>query len=229
MEDSHDNQGHTPAGPPAVSMRRPGAFTLIELLVVIAILSLLVSILLPSLARAKTLARITQAHAELRAITLAIEMYRHENDWQIPPTRFSCSSRTAYELPVELLGYLPEGRRNDLDVVEMPDPFTEGECYKYRAVGPAILNESIILPDAANLWVPDGLPGAQLETGRYCNDPQTSPVRYAVYSLGPDPQASKFDIPGRLPLPSKYWLTDAGDTGVIVHYEDDQGRIHLSP
>src|SRR5690554_3397428 len=105
-------------------------FTWIELLMVIAIIALLVSILLPSLAKARTLARITKAHAELRGITLAMEMYKHENQEQIPPTRFSCSSRTAYDLPVELTPYLPGGRKNDLDIVQMPDPFTPTECYK---------------------------------------------------------------------------------------------------
>ncbi len=196
---------------------------------VIAIIALLVSILLPSLAMARTLARITKAHAELRGITLAVEMYKHENDEQIPPTRFSCSSRTAYDLPVELTPYLPGGRKNDLDIVQMPDPFTPTECYKYRAVGPAIVNESTIIPNAASLWIPDGFPGGDAETGQYYSDPKTSPVRYAVYSMGPDPQSAKFDIPGRLPLPSKYWLKSASDTGVIVHYEDNNGHIHISP
>ncbi|MFP4356715.1 MAG: type II secretion system protein [Phycisphaerae bacterium] len=206
----------------------PG-FTLIELLVVIAIIAMLVSILLPSLAKARTLARITKAHAELRGMTLAMEMYKHENQQQIPPTRFSCSSRTAYDLPVELTPYLPGGRKNDLDIVQMPDPFTPTECYKYRAVGPAIVNESTIIPNAASLWIPDGFPGGNAETGQYYSDPRTSPVRYAVYSMGPDPQTAKFDIPGRLPVPSKYWLKNASDTGVIVHYEDSNGQIHMSP
>ena len=204
-------------------------FTLIELLVVIAILALLISILLPSLARAKTMARITKAHAELRAITLAMEMYKHENSEQIPPTRFSCSSRTAYDLPVELMPYLPGGRKNDVNIVQMPDPFTPMECYKYRAVGPAIVNESTIIPNAANLWIADGFPGTETDTGKYYSDPKTSPVRYAVYSLGPSPESAKFDIPGRLPVPSKYWLKNASDTGVIVHFEYDKGLMRMSP
>jgi len=205
------------------------AFTLIELLVVVAILALLVSILLPSLSRAKILAKIVKAHAELRGITLAVEMYRHENARQIPPTRFSCSSRTAYDLPVELMPHLPSGRKNDVAIVRMPDPFTPDECYKYRAVGAAIVNESTILANAATLWIPDGFPHAEADTGRYYNDPETSPARYAVWSMGPDPTSPKFDIPGRLPIPSKYWLKNASDTGVIVHFENAQGQIHISP
>jgi prepilin-type N-terminal cleavage/methylation domain-containing protein len=205
------------------------AFTLIELLVVIAILAALVSMLLPSLSRAKTLARITKAHVELRGITLAVAMYRQENSELIPPTRFSCASRSAYELPVELLRYLPGQRKNDVVAVQMADPFTRTDCYKYRAVGAAIVNESTILPNAATLWVPDGFPNGEADTGKYYSDPKTSPVRYAVYSLGTDPKTAKFDIPGRLPVPSKYWLKNSSDTGVIVHFEDDKVQMHISP
>ena len=205
------------------------AFTLIELLVVIAIIALLVSILLPSLNRGRVLAKIVKAHAELRGITLAMEMYRHENEQQIPPTRFSCSTRTAYDLPVELMPYLPGARENGVDIVQMPDPFTPDECYKYRAVGPAIMNESTVMENTATLWIPDGFPYAEADTGRYYNDPKTSPVRYAVWSMGPDPTAAIFDIPGRLPVPSKYWLNNGSGAGVIVHYEDAKRRIHMSP
>lgn len=208
---------------------RKTAFTLIELLTVIGIVSLLASILLPSIAAAKTLARVTKVHAELRAITLAMAVYRHENSEQLPPTRFSCSTRTAYDLPVELLAYLPSGLRNDVSIVRMPDPFTPTECYKYRAVGPAIVNESTVLPTAAKLWIPDGFPNAEADTGKYHSDPRTSPVRYAVYSMGPDPGSAKFDIPGRLPVPSKYWMKSAMQTGVIVHFEDAKGQMHMSP
>jgi len=211
--------------------KRPynGAFTLVELLIVVAVLALLISILLPSIARARTLAKVAKAHAELRGITLAIAMYRQENRQEIPPTRFSCSSRTAYDLPVELMPYLPQGRKNNVDIVEMPDPFNPDDTYKYRAVGPAIMNEFTILENAATLWVPDGFPYAEAETGKYYNNPKTSPVRYAVWSMGPDPDADVFDIPGRLPVPTKYWLKNSSKAGVIVHLEDNNGQIHVSP
>lgn len=204
-------------------------FTLIELLVAIAILSLLVSILLPSLSRAAILARIAKAHAELRGITVALEMYRHEADGRLPPTRFSCSSRTAYELPIELTPYLPRGRKGPVEIVAVRDAFHADRTYKYRAVGAAIMNESTILESAATLWVPDGFPGCDGQTGRYYNDPEDSPVRYAVWSIGPDPNSPKFDIPGRIPVPSRYWLASASDTGVITHFEDRNGNMHLSP
>jgi prepilin-type N-terminal cleavage/methylation domain-containing protein/prepilin-type processing-associated H-X9-DG protein len=55
------------------------AFTLIELLIVIAILSLLVSILLPSLSRAKQLARRTICGSNIRHLALTNTLYAASN------------------------------------------------------------------------------------------------------------------------------------------------------
>jgi len=57
--------------------RRRGGFTLIEVLVVVAIIALLVAILLPSLARARKLARRTLCANNLHAIGLAVAEYAH--------------------------------------------------------------------------------------------------------------------------------------------------------
>ncbi|MBN1553738.1 MAG: type II secretion system protein [Phycisphaerae bacterium] len=64
--------------------RRNIAFTLIELLVVIAIISLLVSILLPSLTKAKDLARMTVCLSQWRGIGLANQYYAEEYGGYIP-------------------------------------------------------------------------------------------------------------------------------------------------
>jgi len=61
-------------------------FTLIELLVVIAIIALLVSILMPSLARAKDLAKAAGCKMHLRNLGLALVLYQGENNEFVVPS-----------------------------------------------------------------------------------------------------------------------------------------------
>jgi len=64
--------------------RRPDGFTLIELLVVIAIIALLVSLLMPSLNRAKELARQAVCASSLNNIGRGIAQYGNEYDDRLP-------------------------------------------------------------------------------------------------------------------------------------------------
>jgi prepilin-type N-terminal cleavage/methylation domain-containing protein/prepilin-type processing-associated H-X9-DG protein len=74
------------------------AFTLVELLVVIAIIALLLSILMPSLRKAKSMAaRITCAH-NLKQISLATDFYLNENDSFYPSAQDPVSIEPAYWL-----------------------------------------------------------------------------------------------------------------------------------
>jgi prepilin-type N-terminal cleavage/methylation domain-containing protein/prepilin-type processing-associated H-X9-DG protein len=59
---------------------KPGGFTLLELLIVIAILALLMSILLPSLNRAKELARKAVCLSNIRHLALSNHLYAQDND-----------------------------------------------------------------------------------------------------------------------------------------------------
>lgn len=69
-------------------MNKRNAFTLIELLVVIAIIALLVSILMPSLQKAKELAKTVVCSSNLRSMTLAVNLYAEDYDDQIPQTTY---------------------------------------------------------------------------------------------------------------------------------------------
>ena len=60
-------------------------FTLIELLVVVAIISLLVSILLPSLSCAKDLAKAVICSSNLHTLGLALNLFADDHDEQFPP------------------------------------------------------------------------------------------------------------------------------------------------
>ncbi|NLW87009.1 MAG: type II secretion system protein [Planctomycetes bacterium] len=65
--------------------RRQSAFTLIELLVVVAIVTLLISMLVPSLTKARELARTTICKTQMHNIGLAVLNYGQDFNGSIPP------------------------------------------------------------------------------------------------------------------------------------------------
>lgn len=222
-------------------------FTLIEVLVVVAIIALLIAILLPSLAMSRLRSRIVMVHSDLRQITLALDAYAMEHKERLPPTRQSCGTNILYQLPVELANkrYLPRSP-DRLKRSYMEDTFNRGQTYRYRAPGPVWQNGVLMdFPDStwrprAQIWVPDDLPQCQSDEGKYyanrSNEPK-SPVTYAVWSVGPDPDSPKFPHwedgsldESKLPLPRSCWLTSAGKpTGLITHFRLRQGLTYMSP
>ena len=86
---------------PVVRKREGGAFTLIELLVVVAIISLLVSILMPSLSKAKELAKLTACTARVHGISLQLVMYSEDHDGRIICVRHPTA--TSIKTWIELL------------------------------------------------------------------------------------------------------------------------------
>jgi prepilin-type N-terminal cleavage/methylation domain-containing protein len=67
----------------APALRR-NAFTLVELLVVIGIMAIMISILLPSLNRAREAAKRTNCLSNLRQVHTMLVMYANENDGKVP-------------------------------------------------------------------------------------------------------------------------------------------------
>ncbi len=97
-------------------MKKKG-FTLIELLVVIAIIALLLAILLPSLNRAKELAKRVYCLSNTKSLTMAWIMYTEDNDGEI----INSSTTDAYQrgdlgwAPAALLTGAPDWLKKDVD------------------------------------------------------------------------------------------------------------------
>lgn len=79
---------------PRRSPARPVAFTLIELLVVIGIISLLISIMTPSLSRARQQAKGTVCLARLNELMKGVIAYSSDHEFALPPDRFEVRPRS---------------------------------------------------------------------------------------------------------------------------------------
>lgn len=213
----------------------------------VTILALLAAVLVPSLAAARLRSRVVVAHSDLRQITLALDMYASEHKGRLPPTRQACGTSILYQLPVELAvkRYLP--RSPDAQKRSYSeDIFDRGQTYRYRAPGAVWQNGQLMdFPDTpwrprAGIWVPDDLPQCRSTTGSFYyarrREPR-SPVTFAVWSVGPDPQSSRFPRwedgsldQTRFPLQRSWWFTQEGPRdGLIVHFRTAGGLTHMSP
>ena len=205
-------------------------FTLIELLVVIGVISVLASLLLPSITRGKEKAKATAVRLELAQLGLALDLYSTDHEGKVPPTRENCNVDLAdhwCQLPVELAneGYVAKGANGGL-AARLEDKFNPGHSYKYAAPGPAMLNGSG--GTSHRVWVPDDFPNNQSDSGRYISSSTNAPVKWVVWSLGPRPMSDQ-SMSSKAPLSAATWYRRAGGAGVIARFASQDGTQFASP
>ena len=111
-------------------MKDRKGFTLVELLVVIGIIAVLVSLLLPSLGRAREAARQTKCLSNLRQLGMAFVMYTNENQ-QFFPGPAQRDPLTEY--PWDWVYYRPD---RDLN---------QSAIQPYLAASPGVMNTAALL------------------------------------------------------------------------------------
>ena len=106
------------------------------------------------------------------------------------------------------------------------DLFDPGHTYKYAAPGPLRLNGEPAGDYA--LWVPTNSPDLKSDFGRFYSKPADSPVRWAIWSLGPRPKSLRSQS-SHAPVSELTWYRRTGGDGVIVRFANRDGIQFKSP
>jgi prepilin-type N-terminal cleavage/methylation domain-containing protein len=91
-------------------MRKRSGFTLIELLVVVAIISVLLALLLPTLASVRENAKLVACMSNLRQIRLGLQMYRDDYGDYLPPMSSPASMPNTSDAWCDWVGVLRQTR-----------------------------------------------------------------------------------------------------------------------
>ena len=218
---------------PSWSQRRPssGGFSLIELLVVAAVIALLLAVLLPALARARLQAKIVRARGELYQIAVGLTAYH--DDWEAYPLAAEYCAAGGAE--AENYNHLPPVLQERRYLSFRPeDIFNPGKTYKYAKPGIGWGNGAL---SWLGVWVPKDFPHDARDSDPADDlcywDERTSPVKFAVWSVGPaGPKDAIESSRLHYPVPKRTWYWSANgpySEGVITIIRAKQGFIQSEP
>lgn len=193
--------------------RRPrrarAGFTLIELLIVVAILAILAAIAVPNFLEAQTRGKIARAHSDMRTLAGAIEMYRVDNPGYPLAATFCAGQMQSIDAYNRLSGVITTPIA--YIAVTPLDIFNRDQTYKYIAPGPGWANGD---PSILALWAPRDFPsdGGPSTDVPYFSQAE-SPVKWALWSVGPRGPLSVFDSDTHhIPVPPRYWYDPTNGT-----------------
>ncbi len=208
-------------------------FSLVELLVVVSIIAVLLAILIPSLSKARLQARVLVVNYELSQIGLAIEMYEMNNkDWPLVRPDCGYGADYLYSLPPELIkgGYLPGHKDGIVLANDIEDKFYKKHAYRYLAVGPTLNMYGKATSLKMNLRIPAAFPSNAQSELIDCDDRKTSPIKWVVFSLGPDYDTKTlgrgFDFTKGFPIVEDFWYKQQAKKGILTRIKTSKNQFY---
>jgi prepilin-type N-terminal cleavage/methylation domain-containing protein len=177
--------------------RKQNAFTLIELLVVISIIALLISILMPALAKAKKQARFVICQGNLRQLQLGMIYYKDEYEDRLLPYRILLDRATDTWKQICWIQWIDLQVDNVDEVRICPETPSSNEWHARASI--------MAVGDAKLVWVAGFLPQDLTETDPFERDYQHGSYAMSSWWHIDDPRETP-----NMPAEDNHWFHKYG-------------------